>query len=671
MNNPTAPGVYIQEIFNQAPSVVGAATSIPAFIGFTEKAINPATLQPITNPQHITSYLEYQSYFGGPDPSKITANIETYPNSTNISLSVPDPVPQFLMAYAIQMFFQNGGGSCYIVSIGSYSDSTSAVDLFKKGLTALKKEDHPTLLVLVDAVNLTQAHYYNTLIPLALNQCEKVKDRFCIFDVVMNQYSTANTPASSSANTDSEIDNDVSNFRNNVVTNNLEYGAAYYPYLQTTLNYHYTPQTVSVTVKGPELFKTDKITGLSVSYTGTVAPKLTLKVNSAQKSADPKPPSFSIKTEASSPSLTITVVANTTNQEIVTAWGKSDKSKGSFEITPQDPSEKQTESKSLKLTQFPSASNLYTAKATGMLVSYNGKIIPKLSIKTDGSGPPSFSINTDSSAPALTITVASNTTSKAVIDAWNNYLKNNPSGNFNITPYGDSKSVPQLNSTNLKQGSTLTLDALRNVDSGLASQVIAALGQTNVIMPPSSTIAGIYATVDQQVGVWKAPANVSLTSVVGPTLKITTEEQGPMNVTSSGKSINAIRSFTGKGTLVWGARTLDGNDNSFRYVSVRRLFNYVEGSIQPSIDFAVFEPNNAMTWLKIRTMISTFLETLWEEGALVGASPSQAFYVQVGLGESMTQSDVDNGNLIVKVGLAVVRPAEFIILQFTQFVQNS
>src|SRR4029079_16608521 len=121
-------------------------------------------------------------------------------------------------------------------------------------------------------------------------------------------------------------------------------------------------------------------------------------------------------------------------------------------------------------------------------------------------------------------------------------------------------------------------------------------------------IAGVYASVDRARGVWKAPANVSLASVIGPVAKITNEEQENLNVDpTAGKSINAIRSFAGKGTLVWGARTLAGNDNEWRYINVRRLFNLIEESTRKASAFAVFEANDATTWLKVKGMIDSYL----------------------------------------------------------------
>lgn len=193
----------------------------------------------------------------------------------------------------------------------------------------------------------------------------------------------------------------------------------------------------------------------------------------------------------------------------------------------------------------------------------------------------------------------------------------------------------------------------------------AAIDDMPVVLPPSSSIAGVYATVDRTRGVWKAPANESLGSILKPTVKITNLDQEQLNVHPTGKSINAIRSFIGKGTLVWGARTLDGNSNEWRYVSVRRFFNMVEESTKKATERFVFEPNDANTWVKVRAMIENFLITMWNAGALQGATPEKAFFVKVGLGETMTALDILEGRMIVEIGMAVVRPAEFIILRFS------
>jgi hypothetical protein len=199
-----------------------------------------------------------------------------------------------------------------------------------------------------------------------------------------------------------------------------------------------------------------------------------------------------------------------------------------------------------------------------------------------------------------------------------------------------------------------------------------AIDKKGVVLPPSGAVVGVYAAVDNDRGVWKAPANVSLTAVRGPSVNITHHDQESLNIDSeAGKSVNAIRSFTGKGTMIWGARTLAGNDNEWKYIPVRRFFNMVEESVKKATAQFVFEPNDANTWVKVRAMIENFLMLQWRAGALAGAKPDDAFYVRVGLGQTMTAQDVLKGYMNVEIGMAVVRPAEFIILKFSHKLQQS
>jgi uncharacterized protein len=222
----------------------------------------------------------------------------------------------------------------------------------------------------------------------------------------------------------------------------------------------------------------------------------------------------------------------------------------------------------------------------------------------------------------------------------------------------------------------ITLEALNSADNALYTQVVqsiqAHLSRNRVVLPPSAAVAGIYARVDSTRGVWKAPANVSFLNVNGVTVNITNEMQGRMNVdTTGGKSVNAIRVFAGRGIILWGARTLAGNDNEWRYVNVRRFFNMVEESVKKATEPFVFEPNDANTWLRVRSMIENFLVLQWRAGALAGAKPEDAFFVRVGLGQTMSAIDILEGRMIVEIGMAVVRPAEFIILRFSHKMQES
>lgn len=447
------PGVYIEEISTLAPSVAQVATAIPAFIGYTEKGPSIS---------RISSFLEYTSLFGGAKPSKFSAELNA---DGKVELARTDAKDNpFLMYYGLSLYFRNGGGPCYIVSVGNYSSKLES-KLFVDGLTLLEKEDEPTVIVLLDAVILTSTEYCS-LLKTSLKQCHDLGDRFAIFDV----------PGT------------IAEFRDGIGTEYLSYGAAYHPYLQTSLTYQYLEEEVTI------------------SNGATEAPN-----EGNQATADPE-------------------------------------------------EEEEAE----------------------------------------------------------------------------------------------------------------TMADIKSTDTALYNQLKTALASQWVTLPPSPAIAGIYAKVDGERGVWKAPANVSVASVIGPVCKISNAEQGELNVDASGgKSINVIRDFTGKGTLVWGARTLDGNSNEWRYVSVRRLFITIEESTRKATNFAVFEPNDATTWLKVKAMIDSYLYGLWEQGALAGSKPESAYFVNVGLGKTMTSQDILDGKMIVEIGVAAVRPAEFIILRFSHMLQEA
>jgi phage tail sheath protein FI len=191
------------------------------------------------------------------------------------------------------------------------------------------------------------------------------------------------------------------------------------------------------------------------------------------------------------------------------------------------------------------------------------------------------------------------------------------------------------------------------------------------LLPPSGAMAGLYTLTDNSKGVWQSPANVSIACVISPSVNISAQEQEALNVDLNGKSINALRLFAGEGTLVWGARTLNGNSLDWRYISVRRTVIMLEQSIMLAAKAYVFEPNDANTWITVKSMITNFLTGIWKQGGLAGADPSDAFSVNVGLGETMTGNDILDGRLIISVKVAITRPAEFIEISFTQLMQKS
>lgn len=476
------PDVYIEEISVFPPSVAEVETAVPAFIGYTEKAMKTTAGDLGLKPTKIYSLKEYEQYFGGAFAEALAITVDNDANAPGgfrvsaftVSGTAPSDttLPSYLLYYAVKMYFDNGGGQCYIVSVGSYADPIDDADL-SAGVDAVELEDEPTLIVIPESAKLNAADY-RTVVGDVLAQCGRLKDRFGIFDAYRG-----NRPQ----NDDSDVADAVAGggaMYSNLeavrdafgTTPDLKYGAVYYPYVRTTLN--------------------------------------------------------------------------------------------------------------------------YTAAETDVTVTY-------------------------------------------------------PTGAAGVT-----------------------LDTLEGSNTAVYNYVKAALNERYLIMPPSGAVAGVYAYTDTNRGVWKAPANMSLADVLEPVVRLSNALQDDLNVdTTGGKSVNAIRAFAGKGTLVWGARTLAGNDNEWRYINVRRFFNMVEESIKKSTYWAVFEPNEANTWVKVRGMIENYLTQKWREGALAGATPKDAFFVRCGLGTTMSSVDILEGRMNVEIGMAVVRPAEFIILKFSHKLQTS
>lgn len=480
------PGVYVEEISKFPPSVAGVATAIPAFIGYTEEQPKNGDL----NPVKVSSLLDFESKFG------------ERPSYANKDCVLYD---------SMRLFYDNGGGECYVVSVGKHEDSKNK-DNYPKAIDALEKVDEVTLVLFPDAAKLFSVSDLGNIQKKALEHCAKMGDRFAILDISLKKEETEDEDNQEGVLSSEKL---CEQFRNNIGTNNLSYGAAYYPYVITSYSKDITYDEVA-----------DKLTKLDQS----------LKKKNFLETAK-----------------------------------NSDKYKDIFAVTGDltekqekaiDQAEKEIEADRLfKINEIIAKSKEYQEKAAEMEAKMN-------------------------------------------------------------------------------------------------------------ILPPSGAIAGIICSTDRTKGVWQAPANVSLAGVKSLSEDLTDDDQANMNITSNGKSINAIRKFTGKGLLVWGARTLDGNSNEWKYIPVRRLFNYIEESVQKSTSWAVFQPNDANTWVKIQCQIENFLTSLWRDGALAGSTPDKAFYVKVGLNETMTSDDILNGNLIVEIGLAAVRPAEFIVLKFSHKVQE-
>ena len=492
------PGVYIEEKSAFSSSVVPVSTAVPAFIGYTQRATRGN--KPLTNvPTRVTSLAEFEEMFGSAPKTKFTIEPE---ENVGYTLSA-DQATRYLLHSCLRHFYSNGGGDCYVVSIGNYGNGIKAIDFndpaYGKGLVTLLKYMEPTLLVIPEAVLLEESDCSALQQAMLLHCGYTMKNRFAILDVF---------------NGDKERtfdDEDVINkFREGVGANFLQWGAAYYPFLKTTV-----------------------VQSTDVDFT------------------------------------------NISNKD------------GLIEILTKE---------------------VVDGVAADLI--------------------------RESRAELVKAEIAKIATASTAVEI------------------------------------LLLSDTLKVISLTFKS-ILSDMREILNVLPPSAAMAGVYAMVDNSINIAKSPANVSIGNVISPVVSITNESQEELNLPLTGKAINAIRAFTGKGTIVWGARTLDGNSQDWRYISVRRTMTFLEQSIKIASERYVFEPNTATTWISIKATIENFLNNQWQGGLLAGSTPTDAFSVEIGLGSTMTANDILDGMLKLTVKVAIVRPAEFIVITFQQQQQKS
>jgi phage tail sheath protein FI len=680
------PGVSIEEITTLAPSVVAVETAIPAFIGYTQRALDGSGRDLRFVPTRIKSLLEYQSLFGGDfDPATYQVVLDTAAGNAVGAVSPRNgsgTERRYRLFGSVRHYYANGGGPCYIVSVGSYGDApalgnTTTPAGLLGGLVRVEPVDDPTMLVFPDSVSLTPAEM-GSLQVAALAQCEKLQDRFVIMDVCQGDQ-----PISIGLDP-------IANFRQNVGTNNLKYGAAYYPWLRTIYepDVHFRQLTL-------------------VTPAAAAIPNATIDALTGDAAIDGLVPA--VRTA----DTTVGTVVSAVNVSGMTNPGALTLSRANFaqmsdhfaaladqlRRLPANAPDADVRQRFTNLLILPRALALAlrTLETAAGLPATLTLAITDLRRDTDLRAAVNGLVAYEKNAGVMTSVSATRAVANVVTDYaslnTSDWIQPNP----NVTAIAASADV--FTGANLRETALNAATALRARFDELAAAVLSLFSsadflaneaenqlfarhpvfadvanqviRTMVLLPPSGAVAGVYAAVDRTRGVWKAPANVSLADVSGVAVKVNDQMQEDLNVTSTGKSVNVIRAFAGKGCLIWGARTLAGNDNEWRYVPVRRFFNMAEESIKKASEPFVFEPNDRSTWVRVRAMIENFLTVQWRQGALAGAVTQQAFFVKVGLGETMTAQDILEGRMIVEVGMAVVRPAEFIILRFAHKMQTS
>lgn len=646
------PGVYVEEISIFPPSVAQVETAIPAFIGYTNFAKDSSGKNLGIKPQKITSMLEYVTYFGGaPEISITSVKLNNLNQVTDTELE-----DNYYLYEAMRLFYANGGGKCYVVSVGSSTGAAVSKTELKKGLDAITKVDEPTLLVIPDAPLLDQPDM-DSLYQDMLTQCGKLGDRFAILDLKNAE--------------DTTFDEEIQAFRNGIGMNNLKYGAAYTPWLKANL-----PRKVSyASLKG----KINR-NGATINLADLIAdPNAKALANQLdQLVTDKKTIDDQIE------DLSDGLGSPDTRYESLLTLIKQDTTKANmqnlfnFYIESID---FVRDSLEIGTSTFALTHTVATPPDQSLLVHLKAQLDDSVNSGAINTAIETLQLMYADFAAVFTPLTFTSTTGVDYAGGTTDGTYFHGGGNQGEEIAKDLKAIIGLYSeiksvvdyikqtvssyvTTYENSAVESIPTLKTIKNAIASEYIT--------LPPSAAMAGVYSRIDENRGVWKAPANTTLNSVVGVTELIDHNQQKDINVdVVAGKSINAIRPFTGKGIMVWGARTLAGNDNEWRYISVRRFFNMVEESVKKATEQFVFEANDANTWVKVRAMIENFLNLQWRAGALAGAKPDDAFFVRVGLGETMTAEDILNGVMNIEIGMAVVRPAEFIILKFSHKMQES
>jgi len=585
------PGVYIEEISSLSGSISAVPTAVPAFIGYTQKAAKGRNSL-INKPLRITSFAEYMKFFGGPPaitysftlPDKTKDVLEQElvdakkaydDDDTNEELKkafddaraafddfeeyilAVDDSTKFNLFNSMRLFFNNGGGNCYIVSVGNYKSEKDSKALMT-GIEKLKKEQEPTMIVVPDAVLVEGCADVQAAM---LKHCGgDMRNRITILDIQDGdqERSLVHDPDDVVAGDDDSQLDVITKFRSSV-NQYLDFGAVYYPWLQTTLigkkDVSYDNIKEGESLKNFQMFLRDKALSLGLKDEQKLSVLLEIAMMDIANHEEIIPDDFVLSSED-----------DDLLQKFKDKYLKQLKKNLKLEDIPTDEAELRKKKKQIDKQKVHDALAM---------------IIP----------------------------------------------------NYNF--------------------------------------ILEDIRERLNVMPPSGAMAGIYSYVDNTAGVSQAPANVGLTSVVKPTVMISNEEQEDLNKPLNGKAVNAIRFFKGKGTIVWGARTLMGNSGDWRYIGVRRSVLMIEESIKLALGAYVFKPNNLSTWLDLESQLNNFLILMWNQGVLVGATPVEAYSVSLGLGITMTPQDVLDGIMRINIGLCVVRPAEFIVVTFEQMVQGA
>jgi phage tail sheath protein FI len=649
------PGVYVTEFPAFPPTVAGVNTAVPCFIGYTAKAEDPVTKRSLTlEAVPILSMAEYLATFGAGKSlaSNFQVNLaaSSGPEADFKAMSgqvqddkiTMEPVlacsvaPQgsgdeskgrFNLYLSMQMFYANGGGFCYVISVGDYGPDKSKQALLD-GLEQARAVHDATMIVVPDACLLPDADY-GAVVAAMLAQAGDLRNRVAILDLPsVTQITDPKTLKTQTLSFYEKISSEQDAF---------SFGAAYGPAVQSSF---FSADDMDYQVLADPLGASKAPNNLPMNHLLT-SQAVALYLSDAEKLNDvlDKIAQAYPITEATTPldASKLTQICNADGRAVLR------KQEGDPAFADAITSLKCLATVAIPLTAVapPSASTTGAAASSGE--------------QTSGGQPPTEAGDANqASAPSGGSTPPAGSTPSAG--------SAQPATGLCAVPSKDATAGAKINPANLDKYLNNATPILQQVEQVVANRIN--------VLPPSAILAGVWTKSDGLNGVWNAPANLALNMVVRPLVLLNDQQQGDYNMPPNGQSISILRALPGRGTVVWGARTLDGNSNDTRYIQVRRTLIYIEQSIKQSLQSFVFASNDAKTWTTVTSMISNFLTTLWQAGGLMGAKPEEAFTVACGVPTTMTGLDVLNGYMIVNVSLQLIRPAEFIELTFTQRMQG-
>lgn len=639
------PGVYVNEVNTLAPSVTNTSTAVPLFIGITKKQPDNYTQEAI----RITSMFEFSEIFGGKYIPEFS-----YDHATNEVI----PDKQFYLYTSLEMYFNNGGAPCYIISEDIYDtvNYTSTLN-FSKGISKIAALDAVTIILVPDIhiqtndnTGISSPVNYANVTSNLINVCAalEIPNKFVILD-----YHRPNSDKDTMRNAIVPSDN-----------NDLKYGALYYPWLVNSTDYTVSYDKLLMPAPSGSLEETNfntiinDIDALELNF-GSFHSVSSL--NSRLKDEIDKADNKTHLTSLMNYLYDLINAVNDTNALV----------DSTTELARTNLKQNTVFTENVKKLYWFRENLINTSGADLLLANanldynenwiddaYNTNYSDYSALILDAGNLGYTPTVTNPATPGsptneeTIIVVKSDLTSGQYVDL--NAIFSGIAGIFNAAQ---------------KRKEILEQKLFEN-DSVYAS-AREAVNQYMKKIPSQGAIAGIYCKNDKDRGVWKSPANMAVQGIEKPLFLVSNKEQDGLNVDNdNGKSINVIRKFSGRGSLVWGARTLAGNSNEWRYISVRRFFCFAEDAIQKALHQFVFESNNERTWVKMKGMLISFLAEQWRDGALVGSKMDDAFFVNIGR-ETTSETEINNGIINIQIGMAVAKPAEFIILNFAHKVSIS